>query len=214
MTQDMILSLAKRLNKKEVTLKDLKNLGYNEQTLDDVCIKRFFKEEELTRIKTWDDYHKALAIVGRIYNEQEDKSKHAAAGHFLRVSECVETLEEKAAALLHDVIEDGYLTTGALRNLGFSENIIEALEILNHDKEKYASYKEYIDAIIASRNLIALRIKFWDMQDNQSPLRVNDLNPKQKEKATNKYKEYIPKVVIAIKEIEEEQYLIRKRRFI
>ncbi len=195
-------------------VKVLRETNISESVIADSLISIFFKVEDLDRLLRCDDYNKALSIVGRIYNEQEDRSKHAAAGHFVRVSNCLDTEEEKVVGLLHDVIEDGYLTLEVLRRFGFSNNILEALEILNNHKEKYKNYDEYIDQIIASGNLIALRVKFWDMEDNQSPLRVNDLDEKRKEKAMNKYKPYIPRIVIAIKEIEEEQALVREKRLV
>lgn len=177
-------------------------------------INIFFSEEELNEkipnqdkffypleaIK--DPYLKAIAIIGRVYAESLDYSGNLQTGHLWRVSECLETEEEKIVGLLHDVVEDEKCTLNDLYNLGFFEKIVEAIAILTRDKKKFPNYKDYIQSIIESRNLIALRVKFWDMEDNQSPIRINDLPPRRKQKSSTKYKPHIPQVVISIKEIE------------
>lgn len=186
-------------------------------------INLFFTYEELTETQARlesgfcplksipDDYTKAIAIIGRVYAEKLDKSGNIALGHFIRVSDCLDTDDEKVVGLLHDVVEDKYITLNDLKNLGFSQEVIDAVAILTRDKEIYPEYEDYITSIIESKNYIALKVKLFDMLDNKSPYRINDLNEEKKKKALNKYKNQLPRVVIAIKELEEEQNLKRKR---
>lgn len=199
------------IRKEYFTLKDLHNLNFSNEFIDNLSIMKYFSEEEVNMISKmpWDE-GKAVTIIGRVYAECLDKSKNPVAGHSVRISKCLESEEEKIVALLHDVVEDGYLTFNNLRQFGFSKPILETLKILTRDKSKYQNYGDYINSILESKNLTALKIKFWDMQDNQSPYRVKDLDEVKKEKATHKYRPFIPLVVLAIKEIEEEQKLERK----
>lgn len=86
--------------------------------------------------------------------------------HVLRVANnalFVRTKTQKVAAILHDVIEDTSFDAKFLKEKGISEDVLEILSYLTHDKEN-VSYKDYIDKICT--NLDAMLVKLADLTDN------------------------------------------------
>lgn len=152
----------------------------------------FFSEREIYLLKTMDEYHRALTIIGRVYAEKLDKSGNAEVGHFIRVSESLDTDSEKTVGLLHDIVEDGHITLEDLKYLGFNSEIIQSISLLSRDKEQYPNYHNYILSILDSQDIIALKVKYYDMLDNTSPLRLDLLPEEKKIKALNKYATELP----------------------
>lgn len=109
------------------------------------------------------DLNVALGLVVKHYTGLFDKNGKPAILHPLTVGCSMESKEEKIVGLLHDIVEDGYVTLDELRVL-FDSQVVEAIQILTHDK-KY-SYEEYIDSIKNSNNTIAIRVKITDIQHN------------------------------------------------
>ena len=86
--------------------------------------------------------------------------------HVLRVannSRFVKTKSQKAAAILHDTIEDTPFDENFLREKGISEEVLKILSYLTHDKDK-VSYDDYIDRIC--ENVDAMLVKLSDLTDN------------------------------------------------
>jgi hypothetical protein len=86
--------------------------------------------------------------------------------HVLRVannSRFVKTKAQKAAAILHDTIEDTPLDENFLREKGISEEVLKILSYLTHDKDN-VSYDDYIDRIC--ENVDAMLVKLSDLTDN------------------------------------------------
>lgn len=67
--------------------------------------------------------------------------------------------------LLHDAVEDSSLTFDDLRKEGVDEEIITALQLLTHDKEKM-SYEDYVQNIAESGNQLAIHVKLHDLEHN------------------------------------------------
>ena len=66
------------------------------------------------------------------------------------------------AALLHDVVEDTDWTLDQLRQAGFAEEVVQAVECLTHrDRE---TYEEFIARV--QTNPIATKVKLADLEDN------------------------------------------------
>lgn len=86
--------------------------------------------------------------------------------------ECEET---QHVAWLHDIVEDTPLEISDLRELGYSEAILTAVELLTHRK-KELTYAEYIERICESGNRMAIYVKLADQQDNLDPIRWMSLN--------------------------------------
>jgi BMFP domain-containing protein YqiC len=71
--------------------------------------------------------------------------------------------EERIAGVLHDVIEDcEEWSFGRLRDEGFSEEIIQALDSVT--RREGESYDEFLAR--ARSNPIGLRVKLADLEDN------------------------------------------------
>lgn len=90
-------------------------------------------------------------------------------------------------ALLHDVLEDNKnYTIGNIKELGFSENVIEGLKLLNHDKNE--SYEEYIEHIIKNRS--ASLVKLSDLSHNLMETRIQDIKLRNKWIKSKRYQQY------------------------
>lgn len=80
------------------------------------------------------------------------------------------TDDEKVVALLHDVLEDTHYTVEDIkREVTNNECIIQALELLNHDKS--VPYFDYVRKIRDSKNCLAINVKKYDIADNTDPNR-------------------------------------------
>lgn len=86
--------------------------------------------------------------------------------HVLRVannSRSIKTKSQKAAAILHDTIEDTPFDENFLREKGISEEVLKILSYLTHEKDN-VSYEDYIDRIC--ENVDAMLVKLSDLTDN------------------------------------------------
>jgi hypothetical protein len=86
----------------------------------------------------------------------------------------METVDERIAAVLHDVVEDTPWTLGALRAEGFSEDIVSAIESVT--RRGGESYEEFVDR--AGRHPIGRRVKLADLADNCDVQRIAAPTPK------------------------------------
>lgn len=200
----------------KIPFKELKTLGFSNEVVDRISARIWFTEEELGFIANMeDDYVKAITIVGRIYAERMDLSGNPQSIHLSVVSEALKTYEGKVAGLLHDVVEDNYLTLGSLRYIfQFNEKSVCIVDVLTRDKDLYPTYDSYIkERILPSEILEVQKLKLADMEHNQSPERVKDLpTEEQRHKASTKYKPYIPLVKARAEELEEQEIIKRRLR--
>ena len=67
-------------------------------------------------------------------------------------------------ALLHDVVEDTPYKLNQLAKMGYSPEVVEAVQLLT--KNKALSYADNIKAIIASGNKLAMMVKYADNYQN------------------------------------------------
>ncbi|WP_458408140.1 GTP pyrophosphokinase [Anaerotignum sp.] len=111
---------------------------------------------------------KAVKLAEKAHQGQVDKGGHPYILHPKRVMERCETETEKITAMLHDVLEDSDYTLENLREEGFSEEILEALVCLTHQKGE--GYMAYIERICC--NPLAARVKCADLQDNMDLSRI------------------------------------------
>jgi len=82
--------------------------------------------------------------------------------HPLRVSRKRHSSKLKIIALLHDTVEDSDITISQLREYGFSEDILFAIQCLTHKKNE--SWKQYVKRICKSP--LAQKVKQFDIEDN------------------------------------------------
>ena len=97
------------------------------------------------------------------------------------------SLIKKHVALLHDVLEDTEYTRENLKEMGYTEEIVNAVKLLTRKKEGQ-TYAEYINSIIESKNEIALDVKVSDLLHNLNPVRLSYLPA---EKAASLHKRYV-----------------------
>ena len=86
------------------------------------------------------------------------------------VSELTDDGELIAAAVLHDVVEDTDVTLDALREYGFNEDILMALDLVT--KKKGPDYDEDIYYEKIKTNSIAREVKLADLKHNSDISRI------------------------------------------
>ena len=130
------------------------------------------------------DLERAIQIAVTAHAGVKDRGGKAYILHPLNVMMRVDTDEEKIVAVLHDVVEDADWTFEDLRDEGFSEIIIEALETVTKESEN----EDYEKFILRSRgNEIGRKVKTADLRENLDVTRIGDLVEKDIQRI-NKYK--------------------------
>ena len=105
----------------------------------------------------------AEALARSAHDEQKDKAGRPYTEHLERVVQRVKN-EDKAAAWLHDVIEDTEWTADDLTATGISEGTAATVTTLTRTKQE--SYKSYVRRVAESGNAAAVRIKIADIDDH------------------------------------------------
>ena len=75
---------------------------------------------------------------------------------------------EKIVGVLHDVIEDTPCTLADLREKGYPEQVLQALECLT--KRVDEPYEQFIERV--RKNPVARRVKIAGLEDNMNPQRL------------------------------------------
>lgn len=125
---------------------------------------------------------KAISLAAEAHNGQKDKNGAPYILHPLRVMARVQSDTEKIAAVLHDTIEDTDYTIEKLREKGYSEQVLEAIDCLT--KRDGEDYDEYLTRSMS--NLIARKVKIADLEDNMD-IRRFDVLKEEDLKRLNKY---------------------------
>ena len=128
---------------------------------------------------------KAMIIAYNAHNGQEDKSGVPYIFHPIHLAEQMETEEECLVALLHDVIEDTWVTIEQLQT-EFSETVVEAVKLLTRDKS--VDYMDYVRNL--KSNPIARNVKLADLHHNSDVTRLDEMSEKDKLR-NKKYSEAI-----------------------
>lgn len=89
------------------------------------------------------------------------------------------SLNEKLAALLHDVLEDTEYTAQDLLTLGYPHEVVDTVKMLS--RPDGMTYMDWIRSIAASGNMAAIRVKIADNEDNSDPRRIAQLPPEQRD---------------------------------
>lgn len=107
----------------------------------------------------------ALEIATLAHKNVERRNGDPYIFHVLRVAnnkKYITTKSQKTVALLHDVIEDTPFDADFLREKGISQEVLNVLALLTHNRED--SYDEYINKVCT--NLDAMVVKLSDLTDN------------------------------------------------
>lgn len=117
---------------------------------------------------------KALQIALKAHTGQIDKCGQPYILHPLRVMARCQSEKARLVAILHDVIEDSDMTLAELRDRGFNDEIINAVDAISRrDDEDYFDYIERV-----KHNALAVEVKIADLQDNMDPFRLSDYTPR------------------------------------
>lgn len=109
---------------------------------------------------------RAIEIAASAHAGQCDKAGAPYVLHPIRMMLRLQTQAERITAMLHDVVEDcsGW-SFQRLRDEGFSEQIINALESVTQRDASYGeSYEDFVKR--AAANPIGIRVKLADLYDN------------------------------------------------
>jgi (p)ppGpp synthase/HD superfamily hydrolase len=129
----------------------------------------------MTRVATVED---AVAIAARAHRGQKDKAGAPYLLHPLRMMMRMNSEAAMMAAVLHDVVEDTDWTLERLREEGFSEEVLAAVDCLTHrDGESYQAFVERVRT-----NPIARQVKIADLEDNMNVRRISQLAAKDLER--------------------------------
>jgi (p)ppGpp synthase/HD superfamily hydrolase len=109
---------------------------------------------------------RAIQVVISAFGDKIDRSGNLMVLHSLRVGLEGKTSDEQIVGFLHDVIEDTALILEGLREFGFSEGQVEAIDALT--RREGETYGDFI--LRVSKNPLAVLVKLSDLKDNLSRL--------------------------------------------
>ncbi len=119
----------------------------------------------------------AIVIAAKAHAGQVDKAGATYILHPLRVMLGVESEAARAAAALHDVVEDTPWTLEKLREEGFDEEVVGAVEALTRREGE-----DYLDFVRrAGGHPVAREVKIADLRDNMDLSRIAE--PTDKDRA-------------------------------
>lgn len=117
---------------------------------------------------------KAFLLCMAKHWEQRDKAGKRYIWHPIHAMLNVKGYNEKIVALLHDIIEDTDVTILDLKNLKFSKEVIEAVDVISKKKDQeYFSYLELV-----KNNNIAKKVKIADLKHNSDLKRLRSITQK------------------------------------
>ena len=119
-----------------------------------------------------DIIEKSLEIALIAYAGQKDKAGKTYILHPLRIMAKMNTDDERAVAILHDVIEDSDYTAEDLLSQGLPSNIVEAVQVLS--KIENETYDQFV--VRVKSNELATKVKIADIEDNINILRLDSVN--------------------------------------
>ena len=128
----------------------------------------------------------ALSIATQAHEGQLDKAGVDYIKHPIYVASQVDTEEEKAVALLHDVIEDSPVSAEELLQAGLPETVVTAVQVLTKKKEQ--DYQTYLETV--KKNPLARVVKLADLKHNSDLSRLSSITEKDRERL-KKYKKAI-----------------------
>lgn len=138
----------------------------------------------------WNAYYKASSLAAEFHKGQVDKAGASYYDHPRRVAEsilnewnfdknfdkldteeAVFVLECATVAMLHDVLEDTTCTEKDLREIGFSEDIIEGVKSVTRNKDE--SYGDFVKR--AAKHKYGKIVKLYDLKDNLDLTRLGKI---------------------------------------
>jgi hypothetical protein len=106
----------------------------------------------------------ALLLTVQHFQGVRDKEGQPYILHCLRVMMSFSDEASQQVAVMHDLVEDTEVTLGDLAKKGFSQQVVEAVDLLTHRPEH--DYAQYICNL--KSNELARKVKMADLRDNAS----------------------------------------------
>jgi (p)ppGpp synthase/HD superfamily hydrolase len=121
----------------------------------------------------------AIILAAEKHRLQRDLGGEPYILHPLAVMLKMSTEPERMAAVLHDVAEDTDVTLSDLRDMGYSAEVIDAVDCLTKSREdtepkpdKDQRYESFIERV--ATNPIARRVKLADLSENMDVKRIKE----------------------------------------
>ncbi|TRO57429.1 hypothetical protein E2P64_04945 [Candidatus Bathyarchaeota archaeon] len=108
----------------------------------------------------------AILLAAQAHHGKKDKLNRPYVLHVLRVMLMLESDEERIVGVLHDVVEESGVTLDRLRELGYSERVVKAIDLLTWRKNQ-ESYEGYIGRLKVDP--LAVSVKRADLADHLEP---------------------------------------------
>ncbi len=129
---------------------------------------------------------KALKLCFEAHKDQTDKTGLPYVFHPFHLAEQMTDEYTTVTALLHDVVEDTDYTLNDLQEMGYPDEVIQALSLLTHDDG--SEYMDYVKRL--KNNSIARAVKLADLKHNSDLSRYDTID-NQAIKRTAKYQQAI-----------------------
>lgn len=140
-----------------------------------------------------------LALIAKHYAGRKDKLNDPIVFHSIRVMQYLgwDAEEElQHIALLHDFLEDTPFEPISLREMGYTDRIVDAVELLTHPDGM--SYTDYIERICESESLDAISVKIADQRDNTDLIGRGARLPQEvKDHIKDRYKGVLERLTLA-----------------
>ena len=134
----------------------------------------------------------AYFLATNAHQGQKDKAGKDYIEHPKRVAQTFDDYIEKTVAILHDVLEDTWVTEEMLRNL-FPEEIVDAVVYLTRKEDE--SYGDFIKKMCVSgySAYLARKVKIADLTDNMNIGRLNTITDEDidRVKKYSKWRKYL-----------------------
>ena len=128
---------------------------------------------------------KALKLCFEAHKDQTDKTGLPYVFHPFHLAEQMTDEYTTVTALLHDVVEDTDYTLNDLQEMGYPDEVIQALSLLTHDDG--SEYMDYVKRL--KNNPIARAVKLADLEHNSDESRAA-LTGEPKEKTAARLEKY------------------------
>lgn len=117
---------------------------------------------------------RAIELAVQHHKGQKDKAGQPYILHPLRVMLRCQGTEAQIVAVMHDLLEDTPVTAEMLREEGFSETVLRALDGVTRRPEE--SYEQFVAR--AKGDPLARQVKLADLEDNLDLRRLTRLSGK------------------------------------
>ena len=129
----------------------------------------------------------AASLARFAHHNQKDKANQPYVNHLIRVAGRCNSIDAKIVAWLHDIVEDGYISHEALKDMGFlNKEHLVAIELLDRGQSEYE--ETYYSRI--KDNRIAKEVKLADLFDNMDMSRFYDAGVEIIEKHWGNHQKY------------------------